>query len=149
LSTLFWDVFKNYFEKLLQSWESCVIIPFKEVFTVEIKIKRISDAILNSGYSYAELSKLTGISKSSLQRYATGETKKISLDCVEAIAAATGRDARYLMGWEDETKKSAPTEPGRSKEKEIEKMLRDLSDSELDKVAEFIAFLLSQRKGEK
>ena len=112
------------------------------------KFRRISDAILNSGYSYAELSKLTGISKSSLQRYATGQTKKISLDCVEAIASATGQDARYLMCWEDE--KSAPTvEDGRSKEKEIEKMLRNLSDSELDKVSEFIAFLLSQRKGEK
>lgn len=48
-----------------------------------------------------------------------------------------------------DSKKIAPAEPGRSKEKEIEKMLRELSDSELDKVAEFIAFLLSKRKGEK
>lgn len=42
------------------------------------RAKRISKAIENCGYSYPELSKITGISKSSLQRYATGETKKNS-----------------------------------------------------------------------
>ena len=110
---------------------------------MEIKFKRISDAILNSGYSYAELSKLTGISKTSLQRYATGKTKKISLDCVEAIAAATGRDARYLMGWEDE--KSAPTDDGESEDKEFEKMYKSLTASEQADVRQFIAFKISQR----
>lgn len=63
--------------------------------------KRIYEAIEKSGYSYPELSKKTGISKSSLQRYATGETKKIPIDCIEKIAQATGVDSRYLMGWED------------------------------------------------
>lgn len=64
--------------------------------------KKINDAIAQSGYSYPELSKITGISKSSLQRYATGGTKKIPIDCVEAIAKATGTSAKYLMGWEDD-----------------------------------------------
>lgn len=63
--------------------------------------KRINDAIAQSGYSYPELSKITGVSKSSLQRYATGGTKKIPIDCVEAIAKATGTSAKYLMGWEE------------------------------------------------
>ncbi len=65
--------------------------------------KRINEAIEKSGYSYPELSRITGISKSSLQRYATGETKKIPIDCIEKIAQATNIDSRYLMGWEDET----------------------------------------------
>ncbi len=64
--------------------------------------KRINEAIEKSGYSYPELSKITGISKSSLQRYATGETKKIPIDCIEKIAQATGSDSRYLMCWDDE-----------------------------------------------
>ena len=115
---------------------------------MDIKFKRISDAILNSGYSYAELSKLTGISKSSLQRYATGETKKISLDCVEAIAAATGRDARYLMGWEDE--KSAPAEDGRGKKiKEIIEMVKALDDSGLELLDSYLSVLVeAKRKAE-
>lgn len=65
------------------------------------RAKRINEAIEKSGYSYPELAKITGISKSSLQRYATGETKKIPIDCIEEIARATGVSAKYLMGWED------------------------------------------------
>lgn len=65
------------------------------------RAKRISKAIEKCGYSYPELSKITGISKSSLQRYATGETKKIPIDCIEKIANATGTSAKYLMGWEE------------------------------------------------
>lgn len=72
------------------------------------RAKRIFEAIEKSGYSYPELSKLTGISKSSLQRYATGETKKIPIDCIEKIAQATNTDSRYLMCWEEET--NAPIE---------------------------------------
>lgn len=64
---------------------------------------RIRTAILNSGLSYIELEKKTGIAKSSLQRYASGNTKKIPIDAVEKIAAATGYSTSYLMGWESET----------------------------------------------
>lgn len=63
--------------------------------------KKIAESIEKSGYSYAELSELTGISKSTLQRYATGETKKIPIDNIERIAKATQTDPRYLMGWEE------------------------------------------------
>lgn len=69
--------------------------------------KRINKAIEKSGYSYPELSKITGISKSSLQRYATGETKKIPIDCIEKIADATHTDAKYLMCWDDEQTQDA------------------------------------------
>ena len=65
------------------------------------RARRITEAIMKSGYSYTELSKMTGISKSSLQRYATGETKKIPIDCIEKIALATNSDSKWLMGWDD------------------------------------------------
>ena len=65
------------------------------------RAKRISEAIEKSGLSYPELERATGISKSSLQRYATGVTKKIPIDCIERIAEATNSDARYLMCWEE------------------------------------------------
>ena len=70
------------------------------------RAKRINEAIIKSGYSYPELSKITGISKSSLQRYATGETKKIPIDCIEAIAKATNVSPKYLMCWDDESIKT-------------------------------------------
>ncbi|MBQ8922337.1 MAG: helix-turn-helix domain-containing protein [Oscillospiraceae bacterium] len=67
------------------------------------RAERIRQAIKSKGLSYAELEKVTGVSKSALQRYASGETKKIPVDVVENIAAATGVTARFLMGWDEET----------------------------------------------
>lgn len=69
------------------------------------RTKRIAEAIEKSGYSYAELAAATGISKSSLQRYATGETTKIPVDAIERIAAATHTDSGYLLAW------APPAEP--------------------------------------
>lgn len=65
-------------------------------------LKRLSQAISDSGMSYAELQKETKIAKSSLQRYATGVTKKIPMSAIEKIAKATGTSAAWIMGWEDE-----------------------------------------------
>ena len=62
---------------------------------------RILQALKQADLSYGELAKLTGISKSALQRYATGETKKIPIDSIEAIAKATNVSAQYLMGWDE------------------------------------------------
>ena len=70
------------------------------------RAKRIKKAIEDRGLSYVELSKLTGISKSSLQRYASGETTRIPIGNIELIAKCTGVTARYLMGWEDEPNKT-------------------------------------------
>lgn len=54
-----------------------------------------------SGKSYAELEKLTGVSKSSLQRYANDLTDKIPVDVVSNVAEKLNADAAYLMGWTD------------------------------------------------
>lgn len=49
--------------------------------------------------SLSELSKMTGIAKSTLQRYETGNTKKIPLDAITAIEKALFLSTGYLMGW--------------------------------------------------
>ncbi|MFQ9922054.1 MAG: helix-turn-helix domain-containing protein [Beduini sp.] len=66
--------------------------------------KRLLQAIQDSGYSYAELEKRSNISKSALQRYATGTTKKIPLDVIETLAPILNVTPAYLMGWD--TKRS-------------------------------------------
>jgi repressor LexA len=58
------------------------------------------DLIKNKGLSYGELSMHTGIPKSALQRYATGETEKIPLDRIELLAKALQVNPTYLMGWD-------------------------------------------------
>lgn len=64
--------------------------------------KRILAIILSKEISYGELSDRTGIPKSALQRYATGETEKIPIDRLQTIAKAIGTTTAYLMGWEDD-----------------------------------------------
>lgn len=64
--------------------------------------KRLYDKILERQYSYGELAKLTGIPKSALQRYATGETEKIPLDRLEILARVLGVSSAYLVGWADD-----------------------------------------------
>lgn len=62
---------------------------------------RILKSMSEKNVSYGELSSMTGIPKSALQRYATGATEKIPLPRVELIAKALNISAAYLMGWED------------------------------------------------
>lgn len=71
--------------------------------------ERIKSLIEQSGRSYQELEKLTGIKKSSLQRYASGATTKIPLDVIEKLSVAFNVSQEYLMGWEE--KKISPSEP--------------------------------------
>jgi len=65
--------------------------------------ENILSAINEQKISYGELSRLTGIPKSMLQRYATGETKKIPVDSLKLIADALHTTAASLMGWETDT----------------------------------------------
>ena len=66
--------------------------------------ERLHWSIVLSGYSYGDLAKITGIPKSAIQRYATGETEKIPLDRLEKLADALHVSAQHLMGWEEEEK---------------------------------------------
>lgn len=70
---------------------------------MDITIKRLAEAITASELSYVELERRTNIAKSSLQRYATGKTKKIPIDAIQVIAKATGTSAAWIMGWTDES----------------------------------------------
>lgn len=63
--------------------------------------KRLLKVITDSKLTYLDLEKKTGIAKSSIQRYATGNTKKIPVDAVKLIADATNSSASWIMGWND------------------------------------------------
>ena len=63
---------------------------------------RIAKAFTNKGYTYGDLSEITGIPKSALQRYVTGVTEKIPIPRLESIAHALDTTPQYLMGWTDD-----------------------------------------------
>ena len=66
--------------------------------------ERMLNIILEKEISYGELSDKTGIPKSALQRYATGQTEKIPIDRLQIIASAIGTTPEYLMGWNTDRK---------------------------------------------
>lgn len=82
--------------------------------------KRLLALIAKRDMTYAELAEKTGIPKSALQRYATGETAKIPLNRMGVIAEALGTTPSYLLGWNrgtDGGKMPAGAIPVRSFEK--------------------------------
>ena len=88
---------------------------------MSIRSERIKALVDSSGMSYQDIEKLTGIKKSSLQRYASGATTKIPLDVIEKLSVAFHVSQEYLMGWDE--KESSPSEPELT---EGEQMLIDL-----------------------
>ena len=75
---------------------------------MSIRSERIKSLIEESGKTYQELEKVTGIKKSSLQRYASGVTSKIPLDVIEKLSATFNVSQEYLMGWDE--KENSPSE---------------------------------------
>ncbi len=69
---------------------------------MSIRSERIRQLVESSNLSYVELEKITGIKKSSLQRYASGRTAKIPLDVIEKLANTFHVSQQYLMGWDEE-----------------------------------------------
>lgn len=94
------------------------------------RAERLYYAIQKSGLSYAELEELTGIAKSSIQRYATGRTHKIPIENIEALAVPLNVTPQYLLLWDEPQQKSAPVEIDKSAFTDI---LKTFSKDELEK----------------
>lgn len=63
--------------------------------------QRVADLRREAGMSYQELADATGLSKSTLQRYETGDIKNIPLSKLKSLASALNVSPAELMGWED------------------------------------------------
>ena len=99
------------------------------------RAKRIKALIDESKKTYQELENITGIKKSSLQRYASGATAKIPLTAVERLATAFGVPASYIMWGEEQEKPAEITFDGLSPvKKEILEKVMQMSDEKLQKL---------------
>mgnify|MGYP002625752907 CR=1 FL=1 len=61
--------------------------------------KKLAEAMSERKISTRHLSELTGIPKSAIQRYTSGDTEKIPIDRMKLMAEAMGIDPAYVMGW--------------------------------------------------
>lgn len=105
------------------------------------RANRIHKLIIESGKSYQELEKLTGIKKSSLQRYASGITAKIPLTAIEKLANAFNVSEAYIM-WGEE-KQPANGELS-IKKKEFIRMVEGMSDAQLERLEQILALVESK-----
>lgn len=107
--------------------------------------ERIKTLIEQSNKSYQELERLTGIKKSSLQRYASGVTTKIPLDVIEKLAITFNVSQEYLMGWEE--KKESPSEPQLTEgEKKILELFRRIPEERQGYALEVLETLLKMQQ---
>lgn len=69
---------------------------------LDIIRQRLKNKRIEKGYSYQVLADKTHLSKSTLQRYETGNIGNLPLDKLKVLADALGCSPGYLMGWEDD-----------------------------------------------
>lgn len=106
--------------------------------------KKIFVLMQEQNKSYGELSELTGIPKSALQRYATGQTGKIPAERIEIIAKALNTTPAFLLGWDSYTADEQIDLYMRG----IKKWSEDfrLSDIQKSRLKEYLADLFSKTK---
>lgn len=76
---------------------------------MSIQSDRIRSEMQRNSLTFLEIEQRTGIKKSSMQRYVSGETGKIPLAAIEKLSTLFGVSGAYLMGWDE--KKDSPSEP--------------------------------------
>ena len=64
-------------------------------------IYRIKTRRTELGMSYQELAYRTGLSKSTLQRYETGNIANIPLSKIGVLAEGLNTNPEYIMGWDE------------------------------------------------
>lgn len=110
-----------------------------------VKIRqRIADRREELGMSYQDLADKVGMSKSTLQRYETGDIGKLSVDKIELLAKALKVTPAYLMGWEEKSSLVAeeiPYEAAIAAHFEGE-----MTDEDLEAINDFINYKILMRK---
>lgn len=101
----------------------------------------IKELVESSPFTYAELEKKTGISKSALQRYSSGNTKKIPIEAIEKIASALGISAAFILGW-DNNKSAAKLDD------ELIKKMMSLDIESLKKINDYVDLLLLKQENQ-
>lgn len=106
-------------------------------------VQRISSLMEKTGTSGAFISRLIGKSRTTVSVWRAGKSSPTQKD-LEIIAAHFGVTVEYLKGEEDLPQPVALTAPQRK----LYEQVSDFSESELEKVSEYIQFVKSQRKPE-
>ena len=100
------------------------------------RIRRLNALMQEKHITYVELEKLTGVAKSSIQRYLTGQTEKIPIDFFEKVAIVTDTPIDYLTCYDKQKNTSIGTNRG-----ELEDILATLDEQEYEQVKQYAKFI--------
>lgn len=109
---------------------------FNEEQDIQLIIQRIKSLRQSLHMSYQDLAELTGMSKSTLQRYETGSIKNIPLSKVNVLAKALHTTPAYIMGW-DENKNANNSEL----DSQLENLYTSLPEDKKQQAIDFLKFL--------
>lgn len=109
---------------------------YNEEQNIQLIIQRIKSLRKGLNMSYQDLAELTGLSKSTLQRYETGSIKNIPLSKVNVLAKALHTTPAYLLDW-DEKESTIKSEL----DSEIENLFTSLPDDKKQQAIDFLKFL--------
>ena len=112
---------------------------------MSIRSERIKQLIEESGKSYIELEKITGIKKSSLQRYASGTTTKIPLDVIEILSNVFNVPQEYLMGWDKKENPTAISDGLTGNRKKLVDYAITLSEEQADRALQVLKLIVEGR----
>lgn len=127
-----------------------ILVQGKEVLNtdkIETFAVRLKKAIGLRGITQAELSKQTGISKSSISRYLKGDWEG-KQDAVYAIALALDVSEAWLMGFDAKigrVNKTPATETDAGLDSETNRLLSKLPPEKKQNVADYIRFLANSK----
>lgn len=108
-----------------------------------VTVQRITDLMERNGTPGTFIARLIGKDRSTVSVWRAGKSAPTQKD-LEIIAAHFGVTVEYLKGEEDLPQPVALTAPQRK----LYEQVSDFSESELEKVSEYIQFVKSQRKPE-
>lgn len=98
--------------------------------------RRLNDVMQEKHITLVELEKLTGVAKSSIQRYLTGETTKIPIDFFEKFAKVTDTPIEYVTCFDIQKNTSIGDERG-----EFADLLASLDEQQREQVKQYAKFI--------
>jgi transcriptional regulator with XRE-family HTH domain len=103
--------------------------------------KRLLETIKTNHLTYIELEKLTGVAKSSIQRYLTGETTKIPADFFTRVSIVTNTPREYLLCLDN--KKIVPIETNQD---DLTTTIQNMPEEDRERIKELSDLLQLKRQ---
>ena len=102
--------------------------------------RRLNEVMQEKHITLVELEKLTGVAKSSIQRYLTGETAKIPIDFFEKFAMVTNTPLDYITCYDIQKNTSIGEYRG-----EFADLLASLDEQQREQVKQYAKFISGNR----